>query len=124
MGRKWRDTDRERAVSRERQRPASWPAARIVGAGGSALSRAPSSAAGRSLSRAARGAPPPEGRAAGRFAISQGELPQPAETSREPCRSEEHTSELPSLMRISYAVLCLKKNTHISNIHISYELIH
>src|SRR3546814_6297609 len=26
-------------------------------------------------------------------------------------RSEEHTSELPSLMRISYAVLCLKKNT-------------
>src|SRR3546814_5470657 len=25
------------------------------------------------------------------------------------CRSEEHTSELPSLMRISYAVLCLKK---------------
>src|SRR3546814_7267650 len=28
-------------------------------------------------------------------------------------RSEEHTSELQSLMRISYAVLCLKtKNTH------------
>src|SRR3546814_4600326 len=26
-------------------------------------------------------------------------------------RSEEHTSELQSLMRISYAVLCLKKNT-------------
>src|SRR3546814_10408873 len=25
-------------------------------------------------------------------------------------RSEEHTSELPSLMRNSYAVLCLKKN--------------
>src|SRR3546814_2484448 len=25
-------------------------------------------------------------------------------------RSEEHTSELPSIMRISYAVLCLKKN--------------
>src|SRR3546814_9563687 len=25
-------------------------------------------------------------------------------------RSEEHTSELPSLMRISYAVFCLKKN--------------
>src|SRR3546814_10299231 len=28
-------------------------------------------------------------------------------------RSEEHTSELQSLMRISYAVLCLKKNTKI-----------
>src|SRR3546814_4490616 len=32
-------------------------------------------------------------------AVSQNEL-----------RSEEHTSELQSLMRISYAVLCLKKN--------------
>src|SRR3546814_4070985 len=27
-------------------------------------------------------------------------------------RSEEHTSELPSLMRISYAVFCLKKQTY------------
>src|SRR3546814_6411245 len=30
-------------------------------------------------------------------------------------RSEEHTSELQSLMRISYAVVCLKKNN--SHIH-------
>src|SRR3546814_3746618 len=29
--------------------------------------------------------------------------------SRNPPRSEEHTSELQSLMRISYAVFCLKK---------------
>src|SRR3546814_5452868 len=29
--------------------------------------------------------------------------------SRNPDRSEEHTSELQSLMRISYAVFCLKK---------------
>src|SRR3546814_8261512 len=29
-------------------------------------------------------------------------------------RSEEHTSELQSLMRISYAVLCLKKNNRIT----------
>src|SRR3546814_5827309 len=28
-------------------------------------------------------------------------------------RSEEHTSELQSLMRISYAVFCLKKKIHI-----------
>src|SRR3546814_6332972 len=28
-----------------------------------------------------------------------------------PGRSDEHTSELQSLMRISYAVFCLKKNT-------------
>src|SRR3546814_3994301 len=36
-------------------------------------------------------------------------------------RSEEHTSELQSLMRISYAVFCLKKKkktiTHISKIN-------
>src|SRR3546814_993164 len=30
-------------------------------------------------------------------------------------RSEEHTSELQSLMRISYAVFCLKKKTRASN---------
>src|SRR3546814_6780826 len=31
-------------------------------------------------------------------------------------RSEEHTSELQSLMRISYAVFCLKKkNTHMNS---------
>src|SRR3546814_6294036 len=33
-------------------------------------------------------------------------------------RSEEHTSELQSLMRISYAVLCLKKkNTNYKKAH-------
>src|SRR3546814_9987458 len=30
-------------------------------------------------------------------------------SSSRTCRSEEHTSELQSLMRISYAVLCLRK---------------
>src|SRR3546814_1778993 len=30
-------------------------------------------------------------------------------------RSEEHTSELQSLMRISYAVFCLKKKTETKN---------
>src|SRR3546814_10706008 len=30
-------------------------------------------------------------------------------------RSEEHTSELQSLMRISYDVFCLKKKTHTNN---------
>src|SRR3546814_10256975 len=30
-------------------------------------------------------------------------------------RSEEHTSELQSLMRISYAVFCLKKKTYRTN---------
>src|SRR3546814_5085255 len=31
-----------------------------------------------------------------------------------PCPSEEHTSELQSLMRISYAVFCLKKKKNIT----------
>src|SRR3546814_8766048 len=31
-------------------------------------------------------------------------------------RSEEHTSELQSLMRISYAVFCLKKKKHTKQI--------
>src|SRR3546814_10810618 len=36
-------------------------------------------------------------------------------------RSEEHTSELQSLMRISYAVFCLKKkNRHQTNIQRPY----
>src|SRR3546814_4370604 len=34
------------------------------------------------------------------------------ERLRLPDRSEEHTSELQSLMRISYAVFCLKKKKH------------
>src|SRR3546814_5625511 len=32
-------------------------------------------------------------------------------------RSEEHTSELQSLMRISYAVFCLKKKISYHNLH-------
>src|SRR3546814_7600657 len=33
------------------------------------------------------------------------------------CRSEEHTSELQSLMRISYAVFCLKKKKNTTYIN-------
>src|SRR3546814_10569127 len=36
-------------------------------------------------------------------------------------RSEEHTSELQSLMRISYAVFCLKKKTTHQLISITYD---
>src|SRR3546814_6269316 len=35
-------------------------------------------------------------------------------------RSEEHTSELQSLMRISYAVFCLKKKIHKQTKHRKY----
>src|SRR3546814_3729801 len=45
-----------------------------------------------------------------------------------PGRSEEHTSELQSLMRISYAVFCLKKkNTpyhHITNTDTNIQTCH
>src|SRR3546814_4937942 len=34
-------------------------------------------------------------------------------------RSEEHTSELQSLMRISYAVFCLKKKNNEYNIYVN-----
>src|SRR3546814_8563196 len=37
-------------------------------------------------------------------------------------RSEEHTSELQSLMRISYAVFCLKKKIHRTIKIMSHEL--
>src|SRR3546814_4154712 len=38
--------------------------------------------------------------------VARGGIPR-----SQPARSEEHTSELQSLMRISYAVFCLKKKT-------------
>src|SRR3546814_6168990 len=51
------------------------------------------------------------------------------DSSSRPTRSEEHTSELQSLMRISYAVFCLKtknknKTRHINNTKVSYRLVH
>src|SRR3546814_2992204 len=54
------------------------------------------------------------GVAARAFQIPNPESPIPA-PSKLRARSEEHTSELQSLMRISYAVFCLKKKkiTHI-----------
>src|SRR3546814_6374828 len=41
--------------------------------------------------------------------------PAPSAGKQGPLRSEEHTSELQSLMRISYAVFCLKKKTTQQN---------
>src|SRR3546814_3481781 len=46
----------------------------------------------------------------GRFVLRAGV----AEAAIEPERSEEHTSELQSLMRTSYAVFCLKKKKNIT----------
>src|SRR3546814_1610056 len=38
-------------------------------------------------------------------------------------RSEEHTSELQSLMRISYAVFCLKKKKKQSTVTLRFSLL-
>src|SRR3546814_2392858 len=38
-----------------------------------------------------------------------------AEAPQTAIRSEEHTSELQSLMRISYAVFCLTKKNHLND---------
>src|SRR3546814_7351387 len=43
------------------------------------------------------------------------EGPQPLFVKLDDGRSAEHTYELQSLMRISYAVFCLKKNTNNNN---------
>src|SRR3546814_2755809 len=56
-----------------------------------------------------------DGRAVGKHTVVRGRrIPRIHLRRRGPRqRSEEHTSELQSLMRISYAVFCLKKKTPI-----------
>src|SRR3546814_3494230 len=62
----------------------------------------------RSPARSARTAlPPAPSRLTGSGTAPPGSPPR----SAAPARSEEHTSELQSLMRISYAVFCLKIKT-------------
>src|SRR3546814_9119066 len=89
--------------------------------------------AARRVSRAGRDRPGP-----GRFPRARGGAAPPPSGQRGPLsqriallsveqisclrRSEEHTSELQSLMRISYAVFCLKKITILD--HIYYNTTH
>src|SRR3546814_3809992 len=47
---------------------------------------------------------------------------RPGQEAGQHRRSEEHTSELQSLMRISYAVFCLKKKKNIAK-HTTYHNI-
>src|SRR3546814_1097160 len=54
--------------------------------------------------------PPLRRRRAGSSCAARVASPSPVYGRRCPKRSEEHTSELQSLMRISYPVFCLKKN--------------
>src|SRR3546814_8160474 len=48
--------------------------------------------------------------------VVRGEHREASRTAALEVRSEEHTSELQSLMRISYAVFCLKKKTRQTSI--------
>src|SRR3546814_9191402 len=48
----------------------------------------------------------------GSGSASRSSKPNRSKPARISGRSEEHTSELQSLMRISYAVFCLEKKTH------------
>src|SRR3546814_1082141 len=75
------------------------------------------------------------GRGLGRSSLC-GTFPEPAQgparrtlsgtvVSVEPgLRSEEHTSELQSLMRISYAVFCLKNKNHQQKRHHDVSIHH
>src|SRR3546814_10027941 len=51
-------------------------------------------------------------------------VPRIAKVKKPPERSEERTSELQSLMRISYAVFCLKKKKHNNTAQIIYRLLY
>src|SRR3546814_5405350 len=57
----------------------------------------------------------------GRMSYGTPELHQFVADARTIIRSEEHTSELQSLMRISYAVFCLKNKTHKTTKHNTNE---
>src|SRR3546814_5995070 len=67
--------------------------------------RAASARSGPPLARSKR----PQFQNRGRIHDIQGRYPGRIRLHRRGTRSEEHTSELQSLMRISYAVFCLKK---------------
>src|SRR3546814_2787169 len=63
-----------------------------------------------------------------RRATARAQRPSPLSTQPRP-RSEEHTSELQSLMRISYAVFCLKKKkknirTQLTTLHLTTQNKH
>src|SRR3546814_5309325 len=86
---------------------ASRPATPDLRHGGSVIGgrRAGRGVLGHRARRTDRTARPSDRAVGARRGDRRGDRPAP----RKPARSEEHTSELQSLMRISYAVFCLKK---------------
>src|SRR3546814_3679322 len=114
-----------RCAGRSTQRAGQWPTKhhRVQQARPTLLSSAPRHLLGGSRRRFP---------AANSFMVSsfaagscQGQLRQVRRARRPIRRSEEHTSELQSLMRISYAVFCLKKKkkTNKTRTHLYDEQI-
>src|SRR3546814_3259454 len=66
---------------------------------------------------------PPSGRSSRPATCSSVDLPDPDGPTSATIRSEEHTSELQSLMRISYAVFCLKKKKKYIHRHEYYSIV-
>src|SRR3546814_10093146 len=95
------------------------------GSGGSRVSRKRIDSASKCSSRPVSGSPTCNSSlstsVASSIPITPGSTPStPASLQR----SEEHTSELQSLMRISYAVFCLKKKTKqktVNKQHVDYQ---
>src|SRR3546814_8917782 len=56
----------------------------------------------------------------GRVGRGQAQVEGPSRTHVRRLRSEEHTSELQSLMRISYAVFCLKKKKQTTSQYVQH----
>src|SRR3546814_10533936 len=111
-----------RAFSTKMTTPASWPGRR---SGSMSIESKPKTRAQALVAAAlktARQAPP--SRASTAMIASLSVRAPEASSSRNDIgsRSEEHTSELQSLMRISYAVFCLKKKKHAQ--HLTPEIKH
>src|SRR3546814_9241427 len=56
--------------------------------------------------------------------VARADIGDIADAAEDDLRSEEHTSELQSLMRISYAVFCLKKINNEHSQLITYSIHH
>src|SRR3546814_7892144 len=67
--------------------------------------------------RSTTSAPAPLHQGSPRTSLGHGSSESRAVLGHRCSRSEEHTSELQSLMRISYAVFCLKKKNKQNNKH-------
>src|SRR3546814_7819225 len=87
-----------------KENPGAWAPGRLVETGSVRLRRARRTSCGFDVPHTVPLAAAPHQASRGSSPSGQG-LPQRAGGNR----SEEHTSELQSLMRISYAVFCLKK---------------